>query len=69
MINRMCEYCGRPTYSNRTYHKMCLIDDVYETILKGERLTSKQGGRLYACNLSANEIRSDVEEDKRGKLA
>lgn len=69
MRNRMCEYCGKPTYSGSTYHKMCLVDDVYDCIMNGKPLTSKQGGRLYACHLSANEIRADVEEDKRGKLA
>ena len=68
MRNRLCEYCGKPTWSARTYHRMCLIDDVYDCILNGKPLTSKLGGRLYACGLSAKEIKKDVEEDKMGRI-
>ena len=68
MRNRLCEYCGKPVKDGKTYHKMCLIDDVYECIRNGNPLTSKQGGRLYACGLSAKEIKKDVVEDKMGRI-
>ena len=68
MRNRLCEYCGTPVKDGKTYHKMCLIDDVYECILNGKAMTTQQGGRLYACGLSAKEIKKDVEEDKMGRI-
>ncbi len=47
---------------------MCLIDDIYETIYNGEPITKNLYCRCKDNGISTKEIRSDVEEDKKGRV-
>lgn len=47
---------------------MCLIDDIYQTIYDGKRITKNLYCRCKDSDISTKEIRSDVEEDKKGRL-
>lgn len=65
-IERCC-YCGNETKNGKNFHKMCLIDDIYETIYDGKTVTKTQYSRCKAVGIKVNFIRLDVEDDKRGK--
>ena len=47
---------------------MCLIDDIYQTIYDGKKITKNQYCRCKDIDISVKEIRADVEEDKKGKV-
>ena len=62
----ICCYCGNETKNGKLFHKMCLIDDIYQTIYDGKRITKNLYCRCKDSGISTKEIRSDVEEDKKG---
>ena len=64
----ICCYCGNETKNGKLFHKMCLIDDIYETIYDGKPLTKTQYCRCKSVGIIVNFIRIDVEEDKKGKV-
>ena len=68
MKKRKCCYCGNETKDGKIFHKMCLIDDIYQTIYAGKKITKNQYYRCEASGISTKEIRFDVEEDKKGRL-
>ena len=63
-----CCYCGNETTNGKLFHRMCLIDDIYETIYNGKRITKNLYCRCKDNGISTKEIRSEVEEDKKGRL-
>lgn len=65
---KRCCYCGNETKNGKLFHKMCLIDDIYETIYNGEPITKNLYCRCKDNGISTKEIRSDVEEDKKGRV-
>ena len=65
---KRCCYCGKETKNGKFFHKMCLIDDIYETIYDGKPLTRNQYCRCKAVGVVVKFIRIDVEEDKKGKV-
>ena len=66
-IKRCC-YCGIETKNGKLFHKMCLIDDIYQTIYDSKPITKTQYCRCKDICISVKEIRADVEEDKKGRL-
>ena len=64
----ICCYCGNETKKGKLFHKMCLIDDIYQTIYDGKKITKNLYCRCKDRGISTKEIRSDVEEDKKGRL-
>ena len=65
---KKCCYCGNETKNGKLFHKMCLIDDIYQTIYDSKTITKTQYCRCKDIDISVKEIRSDVEEDKKGRL-
>ena len=65
----ICCYCGNETENGKNFHKMCLIDDIYETIYDGKLVTKTQYCRCKAVGVVVKFIRIDVEEDKKGKYS
>lgn len=63
-----CCYCGSETKNGKPYHKMCLIDDIYQTIYDNKPLTKTQYCRCNTSGVVVKYIRIDVEEDKKGRL-
>ena len=66
--NKKCCYCGNETKNGKLFHKMCLIDDIYQTIYDGKRITKNLYCRCKDSGISTKEIRADVEEDKKGRV-
>ena len=64
---KKCCYCGNETTNGKLFHKMCLIDDIYQTIYDGKKITKNQYCRCKSVGIKVNFIRIDVEEDKKGK--
>lgn len=64
----ICCYCGNETKNGKLFHKMCLIDDIYETIYDGKPLTKNQYCRCKSVGIVVNFIRIDVEEDKKESI-
>ena len=64
---KKCCYCGNETKNGKNFHKMCLIDDIYETIYNGKTVTKTQYCRCKSVGIKVNFIRLDVEDDKKGK--
>ena len=64
----ICCYCGNETKNGKLFHKMCLIDDIYETIYDGKPLTRNQYCRCKDVGVVVKFIRIDVEEDKKGRV-
>ena len=64
---KKCVYCGNETKNGKLFHKMCLIDDIYQTIYDGKKITKNQYCRCKSVGIVVNFIRLDVEDDKRGK--
>ena len=62
-----CCYCGNETKNGKLFHKMCLIDDIYQTIYDGKKITKNQYCRCKSVGIKVKFIRIDVEEDKKGK--
>ena len=67
MKKQKCCYCGNETKDGKLFHKMCLIDDIYQTIYDGKKITKNQYCRCKSVGIKVNFIRIDVEEDKKGK--
>ena len=65
---KKCCYCGNETKNGKLFHKMCLIDDIYQTIYDGKPITKNLYCRCKDSGISAKEIRADVEEDKKGRV-
>jgi len=68
---RRCIFCDEPILGKtRTImHRECVIDDIYETLASGNKLTLEQKCRARNKNVSVMEIRETVIEDmSRGKL-
>lgn len=65
---KKCCYCGNETKNGKNFHKMCLIDDIYQTIYDGKTITKNQYCRCKEVGVVVNFIRIDVEEDKKGKV-
>ena len=68
MKKQKCCYCGIETKNGKPFHKMCLIDDIYQTIYDGKKITKNLYCRCKDSGISTKEIRSDVEEDKKGRV-
>lgn len=68
MKSNTCCYCGIETKNGKLYHKMCLIDDIYQTIYDGKKISKNQYYRCKDSGISIKEIRADVEEDKKGRV-
>ena len=68
MKKQKCCYCGNETKNGKLFHKMCLIDDIYQTIYDGKRITKNLYCRCKDSGISVKEIRTNVEEDKKGRL-
>ena len=68
MKKQKCCYCGNETKNGKLFHRMCLIDDIYQTIYDNKPLTKKQYCRCKAVGVVVNFIRIDVEEDKKGRV-
>ena len=67
MKKKKCCYCGNETKNGKNFHKMCLIDDIYETIYDEKTVTKTQYCRCKSVGIKVNFIRLDVEDDKKGK--
>lgn len=65
---KKCCYCGNETKNGKLFHKMCLIDDIYQTIYNGKPVTKNQYCRCKSVGIIVNFIRIDVEEDKKGRV-
>lgn len=65
---KTCCYCGNEIKDGKLFHKMCLIDDIYQTIYDSKPITKNLYCRCKDSGISTKEIRSDVEEDKKGRL-
>ena len=63
-----CCYCGNETKNGKLFHKMCLIDDIYQTIYDNKSLTKNQYRRCKDVGVVVKFIRIDVEEDKKGRI-
>ena len=63
-----CCYCGNETKNGKNFHKMCLIDDIYETIYDDKTVTKTQYCRCKEVGVVVKSIRDDVEEDKKGMV-
>lgn len=50
------------------YHKMCIIDSIYDTIYDNKPLSRIHYNGSYAYGINIFEIRKCVEEDKNGKI-
>ena len=50
------------------YHKMCIIDSIYDTIYDNKPLSKIHYNGSYAYNINISELRKCVEEDKKGKI-
>ena len=68
MKKQKCCYCGNETKNGKLFHKMCLIDDIYQTIYDGNRITKNLYCRCKDSGISTKEIRAEVEEDKKGRV-
>ena len=68
MKKQICCYCGNETKNGKLFHKMCLIDDIYQTIYDNKLITKNQYCRCKDVGITVKSIRSDVEEDKKGRL-
>lgn len=68
---KQCIFCNNviKNSSKRVmYHKMCLIDSIYDTIYDHKPLTRIHYSGSYAYNISIPEIRKCIEEDKNGRI-
>ena len=65
---KICCYCGNETKNGKLFHKMCLIDDIYQTIYDNKPLTKNQYCRCKEVGIVVKFIRIDVEEDKKGRV-
>ena len=68
MKKLICCYCGNETKNGKLFHKMCLIDDIYQTIYDNKLITKNQYCRCKDVGITVKSIRSDVEEDKKGRV-
>ena len=68
MKKTICCYCGNETKNGKNFHKMCLIDDIYETIYDGKTVTKTQYCRCKEVGIVVKFIRIDVKEDKKGMV-
>ena len=64
----ICCYCGNETKNGKNFHKMCLIDDIYQTIYDNKLITKTQYCRCKEVGVVVKSIRIDVEEDKKGRV-
>lgn len=64
---RLCVYCKKPVTGERM-HPGCLVDDVYDTIARGEKITEVQKQRCKYRKIKIGDIRRAVMQDACGKL-
>lgn len=50
------------------YHKMCIIDSIYDTVYADKPLSRIHYNGAYAYNINISEIRKCVDEDKNGRI-
>ena len=68
---KRCIFCNNvmKNSSKRVrYHKMCLIDSIYDTLYDNKSLARIHYNGSYAYGINISEIRKCVEEDKNGKI-
>lgn len=60
-----CGICGKLVVNENCdrYHRGCVIDDVYDTIMRGEKVTMAQRLRLRHRDIDIAELRKTVIED------
>lgn len=66
-----CIFCNNVMKNNPKrvmYHKMCIIDNIYDTIYDNKPLSKIHYNGSYAYAINISEIRKCVEEDKNGKI-
>lgn len=68
MKKQKCCYCGIETKNGKLFHKICLLDDIYQTIYDDKKITKNLYCRCKDSSISVKEIRTIVEEDKKGRL-
>lgn len=66
----LCKICGKPVlpergilrrYARKQMHEECVINDVIDTVLKGERISSCQMTRLVTRGLSKDDIIEEIK--------
>ena len=62
MYETKCRYCGE-YIANARYHRACVVDDAYNTILNNQPITKSQRVLYSKMGISIREIRSIVKED------
>lgn len=67
-----CALCGEMVINygrqRKELHRECIIDDIYDTLYSGERLTHAQYQRANNYEISVMEIKRAVREDMRGRV-
>ena len=67
-----CIICGETVINSgrnrKSLHRQCIIDDIYDTLYAGERLTQIQYQRASNYGISTLEIKREVAEDKEGRI-
>lgn len=62
-----CRICGEQIIG-RNMHVGCIVDDIYSRIASGQKLESMHYSRAKRDNISIDEIRNAVLQDKEGKI-
>lgn len=67
-----CMFCGEPIpytgHRKRKMHQRCLVDDLYDAIARGDKLTPAQQSRAYSHDIKIKQLQEIVAEDKREKI-
>lgn len=68
---KRCIFCNNVMENNTKrvmYHKMCIIDSIYDTIYDNKPLLRIHYSGSLVYNINISEIWKCVEEDKNGKI-
>lgn len=65
---RNCIFCGEPIIG-MDMHRECVIDDIYETLFNGQKLTQIQYARAKMKKINMKEPRMEVLEDMVGRTS
>lgn len=62
-----CIYCGEYIQLGKM-HKQCVVDDIYETLYRGELITGTLKSRAHNFQINILEMKRIVLQDKIGRI-
>lgn len=69
-VQVMCKICGKPVlpergtlrrYARKQIHEECVINDVINTVLNGERISSCQRTRLLSRGIDIEDVYEEIK--------